>query len=48
MIGAINDTTIAMIAINPMNIVVILAQRGKPTFLICFEKVNICKEKSTN
>ena len=32
MIGAINDTTIAMIAINPMNIVVILAQRGKPHF----------------
>ena len=31
-IGAINDTTIAMIAINPMNIVVILAQRGKPHF----------------
>ena len=45
MIGAINDTTIAMITINPMNIVVILAQRGKPTFLICFEKVNICKRE---
>lgn len=31
-IGAINATTIAIIAIKPIKIVVILAQRGKPHF----------------
>ena len=38
MIGAINDTTIAMITINPMNIVVILANVESPTFLICLKR----------
>ena len=31
-IGAINETTIAMIAIKPINIVRILAHRGNPHF----------------
>ena len=39
-IGAINATTIAIIAIKPIKIVVILAQRGKPHFSRILWKVS--------